>query len=136
MRLLVLFLLSITNGLTFAQDYPTKPVRIIEPFGAGGGPDVVARAISPKLSELWGQRVTVENHPGKGSTEAPALVAKSPPDGYTLLVNTSAQAYSAALVKTYRMTRSRISFLSLRSPAGPTCWLQESRLALPLLANL
>jgi tripartite-type tricarboxylate transporter receptor subunit TctC len=44
--------------------------------------------------------VTVENHPGKGSTEAPALVAKSPPDGYTLLVNTSAQAYSAALVKT------------------------------------
>jgi len=100
MRLLVLFLLSITNGLTFAQDYPTKPVRIIEPFGAGGGPDLVTRAISPKLSELWGQPVTVENHPGKGSTEAPALVAKSPPDGYTLLVNTSAQAYSAALVKT------------------------------------
>ena len=99
MRLLVLFLLSITNGLTFAQDYPTKPVRIIEPFGAGGGPDVVARAISPKLSELWGQPVTVENHPGAGSTAAPALVAKSPPDGYTLLVNTSAQAYSAALVK-------------------------------------
>ena len=100
MKLLVLFLLSITSGLTFAQDYPTKPVRIIEPFGAGGGPDLVARAISPKLSELWGQPVTVENHPGKGSTEAPALVAKSAPDGYTLLVNTSAQAYSAALVKT------------------------------------
>ena len=68
MRLLVLFLLSITSGLTFAQDYPTKPVRIIEPFGAGGGPDMVARAISPKLSELWGQPVTVENHPGEGST--------------------------------------------------------------------
>ena len=100
MRLLVLFLISITNGVMFAQDYPTKAVRILEPFGAGGGPDVVARAISPKLSELWAQPVTVENHPGKGSTEAPALVAKSAPDGYTLLVNTSAQAYSAALVKT------------------------------------
>ena len=100
MRLLVLLLLSITNGLTFTQGYPTKPVRIIEPFGVGGGPDLVARAISPKLSDLWGQPVTVENHPGKGSTQAPALVAKSPPDGYTLLVNTSAQAYSAALVKT------------------------------------
>jgi tripartite-type tricarboxylate transporter receptor subunit TctC len=74
-------------------------VRIIEPFGAGGGPDVVARTISPKLSELWGQPVTVENHPGKGSTAAPALVAKSPPDGYTLLVNTSAQAYSASFMK-------------------------------------
>ncbi len=74
-------------------------MRIIEPFGAGGGPDLIARAISPKLSELWGQPVTVENHPGAGSTAAPALVAKSPADGYTLLINTSAQAYSAALLK-------------------------------------
>jgi len=82
-----------------SQDYPSKPVRMIEPFGAGGGPDLLARAVSPKLSELWGQPVTVENHPGAGSTAAPALVAKSPADGYTLLVNTSAQAYSAALLK-------------------------------------
>src|SRR6266852_5067906 len=82
-----------------SQDYPSKPVRMIEPFGAGGGPDLIARAVSPKLSELWGQPVTVENHPGAGSTAAPALVAKSPADGYTLLVNTSAQAYSAALLK-------------------------------------
>ena len=89
---------SLTLMLQNSQDYPAKPVRIIEPFGAGGGPDLVARAISPRLSELWGQPVTVENHPGKGSTEAPALVAKSPADGYTLLVNTSAQAYSAALL--------------------------------------
>ena len=66
---------------------------MIEPFGAGGGPDVVARAVSEKLSELWDQPVTVENHPGAGSTAAPALVAKSPADGYTLLVSTSAQAY-------------------------------------------
>jgi tripartite-type tricarboxylate transporter receptor subunit TctC len=75
---------------------------MIEPFGAGGGPDLLARAVSPKLSELWGQPVTVENHPGAGSTAAPALVAKSPPDGYTLLVNTSAHAYSAALLKNLR----------------------------------
>jgi tripartite-type tricarboxylate transporter receptor subunit TctC len=72
---------------------------MIEPFGAGGGPDLTARAVSPKLSELWGQPVTVENQPGEGSTAAPALVAKSPADGYTLLVNTSAQAYNAALLK-------------------------------------
>ena len=94
------FVFSLAVMLQSFQDYPAKPVHVIEPFGAGGGPDVVARAISPKLSQMWGQPVTVENHPGKGSTEAPALVAKSPPDGYTLLVNTSAQAYSAALVKT------------------------------------
>jgi tripartite-type tricarboxylate transporter receptor subunit TctC len=83
-----------------SADYPARLVRIIEPFGTGGGPDLMARTISPKLTELWRQPVTVENHPGKGSTEAPALVAKAPADGYTLLVNTSAQAYSAALVKT------------------------------------
>src|SRR5579864_8160339 len=99
MRVLFLLLLSITSTVTFAQDYPTKPVRMIEPFGAGGGPDLIARAVSPKLSELWGQSVTVENHPGAGSTAAPALVAKSPADGYTLLINTNAQAYSAALLK-------------------------------------
>ena len=85
--------------LQASQDYPSKPVRIIEPFGVGGGPDLLARALSPKLSELWGQPVTVENHPGAGSTVGPALVAKSPADGYTLLINTSAQAYSAALLK-------------------------------------
>src|SRR4029077_14065903 len=85
--------------LQVSQDYPSKPVRMIEPFGAGGGPDLIARAISPKMSELWGQSVTVENHPGSGSTMAPALVAKSPSDGYTLLVNPSAQAYSAVFLK-------------------------------------
>ncbi len=88
-----------TIPAALAQDYPTKPVRVIDSFGAGGGVDVMARAISQKLSELWGQPMTVENHPGAGSTAGPALVAKSPPDGYTLLINTSAQAYSAALLK-------------------------------------
>src|ERR1700722_9990455 len=92
----VFSLLAISQA---SQDFPSKPVLIIEPFGAGGGPDLLARAISPKLSELWGQPVTVENHPGAGSTAAPALVAKSAADGYTLLVNTSAQAYTAVLVK-------------------------------------
>ena len=69
-----------------------KPVQIIEPFGAGGGLDLLARALAPKLSELWGQPVTVDNHPGAGATAGPALVAKSPADGHTLLINTSAQA--------------------------------------------
>ena len=86
------------SAAMFAQEFPTKLVKMIEPFGAGGGVDVIARALSQKLSEMWGQPVMVENHPGAGSTEAPALVAKSPADGYTLLVNTSAQAYSAAFV--------------------------------------
>jgi tripartite-type tricarboxylate transporter receptor subunit TctC len=85
--------------LQTSQQYPTKPVRLIEPFGAGGGPDLVGRALAQKLTEMWSQPVTVENVPGSGATAGPAQVAKSPADGYTLLVNTSAQAYSAALLK-------------------------------------
>jgi tripartite-type tricarboxylate transporter receptor subunit TctC len=88
-----------TGAVKLAQDYPTKPVRLIEPFGAGGGPDLMARALAQKLSESWHQVVTVDNVPGAGATAGPARVAKAPADGYTLLVNTSAQAYSAALLK-------------------------------------
>jgi tripartite-type tricarboxylate transporter receptor subunit TctC len=76
--------------------FPDRPVRIIDPFGAGGGVDVIARALASRLAAAWGQPVIVENHPGAGSTAAPALVATAPPDGYTLLINTSALAYSAA----------------------------------------
>src|ERR1700726_1134670 len=90
---------SSTNLAASARDYPAKPVRLIEPFGAGGGPDLLARALAQKLSELWDQPVTVENITGAGATAAPAQVATSPADGYTLLVSTSAQAYSAALLK-------------------------------------
>src|SRR5712671_7515337 len=88
-----------TNVPAVAEDYPIKPVRLIEPFGAGGGPDLLARALAQQLSKLWGQAVTVENIPGAGATAGPAQVAKSPPDGYTLLLTTSAQAYSAAFLK-------------------------------------
>lgn len=89
---------SATNLAASARDYPAKPVRIIEPFGAGGGPDLLARALAPKLSELWGQPVTVENIPGAGATAGPAQVAKSPADGYTLLINTNASWQARRLV--------------------------------------
>ena len=100
-----------------AKPYPEGPVRLIEPFGRGGGPDLLARVLSSKLSELWSQPVTVENHPGAGSTAAPALVANSPADGHTLLVNTSAQAYSAVNSKNlpYDPLRSSIPIAGLTS---------------------
>jgi tripartite-type tricarboxylate transporter receptor subunit TctC len=98
-RVLLAFVCSLALILQASQNYPTRPVRLIEPFGAGGGPDLVGRALAPKLTEFWGQPVTVENMPGAGATAAPAQVAKSPADGYTLLINTNAQAYSAALLK-------------------------------------
>ena len=98
-RIALGFVCMLALMLQTSQDYPTKPVRLIEPFGSGGGPDLVSRALAPKLAEIWRQPVTVENVPGAGATAGPAQVAKSPADGYTLLVSTSAQAYSAALRK-------------------------------------
>ena len=88
-----------TNVRAVTEAYPTKPVRLIEPFGVGGGPDLLARALAQQLSKLWGQSVAVENIPGAGATAGPAQVAKSPPDGYTLLLTTSAQAYNAVFSK-------------------------------------
>ena len=79
--------------------FPTRAVRLVEPFGRGGGPDLTARALAPELSKIWHVPVNVDNQPGAGSTLAPKLVAAAPPDGYTLLVNTSAQAYSATVAK-------------------------------------
>ena len=75
--LLLLFFLSFTCAAMFAQEYPTKPVRMIEPFGAGGGVDVIARILSTRLSEIWGQPVTVENAlaPAKHSVEKISAVA-------------------------------------------------------------
>src|SRR5271165_1403916 len=98
-RLVLALVFSLALILQTSHDYPVKSVRLIEPFGAGGGPDLVSRALAQELAVLWGQPVTVENIPGAGATAGPAQVAKSPPDGYTLLVSTSAQAYSAALLK-------------------------------------
>jgi len=72
-----------------AQNYPTKPLRIIAPFTAGGPVDVTARILAQKLNEAWGQQVIVENRVGASGTIGADLVAKAPPDGYTLLANSS-----------------------------------------------
>jgi tripartite-type tricarboxylate transporter receptor subunit TctC len=69
-----------------AEDYPSRIVRIVVPQTAGGGTDTFARAIGQKLSERWGQSVVIENKAGAGGVVGTDFVAKSPPDGYTLLV--------------------------------------------------
>jgi len=68
-----------------AQAYPTKPIRLVVPFPPGGSLDVVARAIGQKLTEAWGQPVVIDNRPGAGGNIGADLVAKSAPDGYTIL---------------------------------------------------
>lgn len=80
-------LLSFAQG-ALAQGYPTKPVRIIVPYPAGGGLDLIARAVGNQLAQRWGQAVVVENKPGSGTIVAAEGVAKSAPDGHTLLLTT------------------------------------------------
>ena len=72
-----------------AQNYPTRAIRVVVPFAPGGNVDITARSIAPGLAELLGHQVVVENRPGAGGTIATDLVAKSPADGYTLLVASS-----------------------------------------------
>jgi tripartite-type tricarboxylate transporter receptor subunit TctC len=81
-----------------AQDYPSKPVHIIVPWPPGGNIDITARTIQNALSEALGQAVIVDNRPGAGGTIGSALVAKSPPDGYTLLLGSSGTITNAPAV--------------------------------------
>ena len=77
--------------------YPSKPVRLVVPFAPGGPVDTLARAMGPKLSEALGHTTIVDNRPGAGSTIGSDLVAKAPPDGYTLLVTSSSIAINPAI---------------------------------------
>ena len=80
-----------------AQDYPTKPIRLIVGFAAGGGNDIIARVFGQKLSDSLGQPVIVENKPGGGAIVATDYVAKSAPDGYTLLMSASGISINPAV---------------------------------------
>jgi tripartite-type tricarboxylate transporter receptor subunit TctC len=79
----------------WADDYPSKPVKIIVPFTAGSATDILARTVGQKLSELWNQPVVIDNRGGAGGTIGAAIVAKSPADGSTLLVHSAGQAVNA-----------------------------------------
>ncbi len=82
---------------SIAQDFPTKPVRVIVSFTPGSATDIVGRIVTAKLGEYWGQPVVVENRSGAGGAIGSAAVSKSAPDGYTLLINSSAHSVNPAI---------------------------------------
>ena len=104
---LALALLFSAPGVAPAQDYPAKPVKIIVPFAAGGPADVYARFLAQRLGESMGQPFVVEDRPGAGSIIGTEAVAKSAPDGYTLLVMSNTHTVNESLVpnKPYALQR-------------------------------
>src|SRR6516164_1818168 len=111
------------SRVTSAQTYPTRPVRFISPFPAGGPSDILARLYGQKLSQRWNQPVVVENRVGATGTIGTEAVVRAPPDGYTLL-------FTADLPITWRprclscaTIHSATWLRSLRSPRTTPCWL-------------
>jgi tripartite-type tricarboxylate transporter receptor subunit TctC len=101
-RLVAALLISVMSFGVQAQgdaaaDYPSKPIRILIGFTPGGGPDITARQIAQRLSEIWKQQVLVEHRPGAGGTIAAGIVARAPPDGYTLLSVSASHAIAPAI---------------------------------------
>jgi tripartite-type tricarboxylate transporter receptor subunit TctC len=99
MRILACIVLAMALHSACLAQYPSRPVRMLVGFTPGGGTDINARLLAPKLSEVLGQQFVIENRPGAATNVASEVVAKSAPDGYTLLFTTSALAINASLYK-------------------------------------
>ncbi len=95
--LAALAVFGVAGANAFAQDYPAKPIRIVLPFSPGGGTDLLARLMSKRFYEAWGQTATVDNRPGAGGNLGAEIVAKSAPDGYTLMMSTASVAVNVSL---------------------------------------
>ena len=87
------------SSAAIAEAYPTRPVKLMVGFSAGSATDILARIIGPKLSEMWGQPVVVENRPGAGGNLAASITAKATPDGYTLLFSNNGISIAPSLYK-------------------------------------
>ncbi len=117
MKKLVALLLALAAGGALAQNYPTKPVRLVISFTPGSSTDIIGRAVAAKLQEMWGQPVVAENRPGAGGTVGSEFVVRSDPDGYTLLANSSAHAANPGIYKDMRYDTMR-DFVNLALLGG------------------
>jgi tripartite-type tricarboxylate transporter receptor subunit TctC len=118
-----------------AQSWPTKPVKIVVPFGPGGPADVYARILGQELSEVFGQQFVIDNRPGAGAVIGTEIVAKAPPDGYTLLMMSNTHTTNETLLtnKPYVLMRDLVAVAPVNSsdlvmivhPSVPAKTLQE-----------
>jgi len=95
----ILLISALLCPLALAQEYPTRPIRMVAPFAPGGGTDISARILAEALGKAFNETVVVDNRPGAGSVVGSEIVAKSNADGYTLLLGNISMAFNAALYK-------------------------------------
>src|SRR5438876_8736145 len=116
-RIAIVALLAVAMGASaLAQTFPAKPVRIVVAFPAGGGVDIVARLLAPKLAEAWGQQVIVDNRAGASGVIGTEFAARSAPDGHTLFLGTLGNlAVNQHLIAKMPVDPLRDSLRSLRS---------------------
>ena len=98
MKQYLLALALIVANSALAQSFPSKPIRVVVPFPPGGGTDIVARTVTPKMAEILGQPFIIDNRAGAGGNIGTEAVAKSPADGYTLLVASASSAINTTLI--------------------------------------
>jgi tripartite-type tricarboxylate transporter receptor subunit TctC len=135
LRSAVALLLAIASFAAAAQNYPNRPVKIIVPYAVGGSADVYGRVLAAKLSEALGQPFVIENRPGAGAIVGTDAVAKSAPDGYTLLVMSNTHTVNETLFpkKPYQLMRDLAPITGINSqdlllvanPKGPASNLKE-----------
>jgi tripartite-type tricarboxylate transporter receptor subunit TctC len=121
-------------GARAADPWPSKPIRVLMPFGAGGSMDVLSRLLAPLVSDSLGQSVVVENRPGATGTVAMASVASAPADGYTLMFTGSSYAIVALLMRGLPFTMEAFTPLS-RLTIGPTILTVPSQLGVKTMAE-
>jgi len=112
-----MLIVALVNGAAFAQDYPNRPVKLLVPFAAGGPADVYARFLAQRLQESLGQPFIVENRPGGGAVLGTDIVAKSAPDGYTLLVMSNTHTVNESLLpnRPYQLLRDFVPVAPINS---------------------
>src|SRR5688572_25003136 len=95
----VISALSLNSSAATAQDFPSRPIKLVVPWAAGGGIDNLARVVGEKLAENLAQPVVIENRPGAASSVGTSFVGKAPPDGYTLIFSNTTHSINATLYR-------------------------------------
>ena len=126
----IAFALSFTAAAVHAQEkYPTKPIRLLTPFAAGGGSDILARLIGPHVYEDFGQPVIVDNRPGGGGTLGAGIAVNAAPDGYTLILVSGSYGANGAL---YKLPYDSVTGITPIILIGTTCLVVTMHPSVPI----